>query len=133
MVAALFAYLNQRFLRLPATIGLMTLTLLSSLGLVGLGRLGVPAVLQMVEVVRTIDFYTVPVQYMLSFLLFTGALQLDTRSLGLQRMPVLLLATIGTVISTLWWLVPGAAGAGHAAGLSFTACCLASSSRSPTR
>ena len=61
MVAALFAYLNQRFLRLPATIGLMTLTLLSSLGLVGLGRLGVPAVLQMVEVVRTMDFHTVPV------------------------------------------------------------------------
>ena len=54
---------------------------------------------------------------MLSFLLFTGALQLDTRSLGLQRMPVLLLATIGTVISTLWWLVPGAAGVGHAASL----------------
>ena len=74
MVAALFAYLNQRFLRLPATIGLMTLTLLSSLGLVvGLRRLGVPAVLQMVEVVRTIDFHTVLVQYMLSFLLFTGA------------------------------------------------------------
>lgn len=101
MVAALFAYLNQRFLRLPATIGLMTLTLLSSLGLVGLGRLGVPAVLQMVEVVRTIDFHTVPVQYMLSFLLFTGALQLDTRSLGRQQLPVLLLATVGTLISTI--------------------------------
>ena len=101
MVAALFAYLNQRFLRLPATIGLMTLTLLSSLGLVGLGRLGAPAVLQMVEVVRTIDFHTVPVHYMPSFLLFTGALRLNTRSLGRQRMPVLLRATIGTVISTL--------------------------------
>ena len=74
MVVALFAYLNQRFLRLPATIGLMTLTLLSSLGLVvGLRRLGVPAVLQIVEVVRTIDFHTVLVQYMFSFLLFTGA------------------------------------------------------------
>jgi len=33
VVAALFAYLNERFLRLPATIGLMTLILLSSLGL----------------------------------------------------------------------------------------------------
>ena len=101
VVAALFAYLNQRFLRLPATIGLMTLTLLSSLGLVGLGRLGVPAVLRVVEVVRTIDFHTVLMQYMLSFLLFAGALQLDTRSLGRQRLPVLLLATVGTVISTV--------------------------------
>lgn len=40
VVAAAFAYLNQRFLHLPSTIGLMALTLLSSLGLVGLGRQG---------------------------------------------------------------------------------------------
>ena len=60
IVAALFAYLNQRFLRLPATICLMTLTLLSLLDLVGLG---VPAVLRVVGVVRTIDFHTVLMQY----------------------------------------------------------------------
>ena len=60
VVAALFAYLNQRFLRLPATIGLMTLMLLSLLDLVGLG---VPAVLRVVGVVRTIDFHTVLMQY----------------------------------------------------------------------
>ena len=101
VVAALFAYLNFRFLRLPPTIGLMALTLLSSLGLVGLGRLGVPAVLRVVEVVRGIDFHTVLMQYMLSFLLFAGAVQLDTRSLGRQRVPVLLLATLGTLISTV--------------------------------
>lgn len=101
VVAALFAYLNHRFLHLPATIGLLTLTLLSSLGLVGLGRLGVPLVLRVVEVVRTIDFHTVLMQYMLSFLLFAGALQLDTRSLGRQQLPVLLLATVGTLISTI--------------------------------
>ena len=101
VVVALFAYLNHRFLRLPATIGLMALTLLSSLVLVGLGRLGVPAVLRVVEVVRALDFHTVLMQYMLSFLLFAGAMQLDTRSLSLQRLPVLLLATVGTLISTV--------------------------------
>ena len=101
VVAAAFAYLNHRYLRLPPTIGLMALTLLSSLGLVGLGRLGVPAVLRVAEVVRTIDFHTVLMQYMLSFLLFAGAMQLDTRSLGQQRLPVLLLATLGTLISTI--------------------------------
>ncbi len=100
VATAFFTYLNHRFLRLPATIGLMVLTLLSSLVLVGLGRLGVPAVLRVVEVVRAIDFHTVLMQYMLSFLLFAGAVQLDTRSLSLQRLPVLLLATVGTLIST---------------------------------
>ncbi len=101
VVAAGFAYLNHRFLHLPDTIGLMALTLLSSVVLVGLGRLGVPAVLRVAEVVRTIDFHTVLMQYMLSFLLFAGAMQLDTGSLGRQRLPVLLLATVGTLISTV--------------------------------
>ena len=101
MVAAGFAYLNYRFLRLPPTIGLMALTLVSSLGLMGLGRLGVPAVLRVVETVRGINFHAVLMQYMLSFLLFAGAMQLDMRSLGRQQVPVLLLATLGTLISTV--------------------------------
>ncbi len=101
VVAAAFAYLNHRLLRLPPTIGLMVLTLISSLGLVGLGRLHVVAVLQVVELVRAIDFHTVLMQYLLSFLLFAGAVQLDAGSLGRQRLPVLLLATVGTVISTV--------------------------------
>ena len=57
VVAALFAYLNQRFLRLLATISLMMLSLLDLVGL------GVPAVLRVVGVVRTIDFHTVLMQY----------------------------------------------------------------------
>lgn len=101
VAAALFSYLNQRFLRLPATIGLMVLALVSSLGLVGLGRLGVPQVLQVVAAVRTIDFHTVLMQVMLSFLLFAGAIHLDGRRLKGQRLPVLLLATVGTLLSTL--------------------------------
>ena len=79
----------------------MTLTLLSSLGLGGLGRLGVPMVLQVVEVVPGADFYTVLMQYMLSFPLFTGAMQLDMSSLGRQRVPVVMLATLGTLILTV--------------------------------
>ena len=101
VVAAAFSYLNFRFLHLPGTIGLMVLALLSSLGLVGLGRLGVPAVLQVANVVRTIDFHTVLMQVMLSFMLFAGGLHLDARSLGRQRLPVLVLATVGTLLSTV--------------------------------
>ena len=92
---------TYHFLRLPPTTGLMTLTLLSSLGLGGLGRLGVPMVLQVVEVVPGADFYTVLMQYMLSFPLFTGAMQLDMSSLGRQRVPVVMLATLGTLILTV--------------------------------
>lgn len=101
VVAALFSYLNQRFIHLPPTIGLMVMALVSSLGLVGLGWLHVPAVLRVVEIVRAIDFHTVLMQYLLSFLLFAGAVHLDTRSLNRQRIPVLLLATLGTLLSTV--------------------------------
>ena len=101
VVTAAFAYLNHRLLRLPATLGLLVLSLLSSLALVGLGRLGVPWVLGVVQQVRGIEFHTVLLQVMLGFLLFAGAVQLDARALGRQRQPVLVLATLGTLLSTL--------------------------------
>jgi len=38
-LAALFSYINHRWLGLPATIGLMVIALLFSLGLIGVGSL----------------------------------------------------------------------------------------------
>lgn len=106
VVAALFAYVNHRFLGLPPAIGLMVLALVSSLGLVVLGRWGVASVLAAAAVVDKVDFSTVLMQLMLSFLLFAGAIQVDARSLGKLRWPVGLLATLGTGLST--GLVAGA-------------------------
>ena len=101
VVAAAFAYLNHRLLRLPATIGLMVLSLLSSLALVGLGKLGVGWVLTVGRLVAQIDFDQVLMQLMLSFLLFAGALHTDARGLGRLRWSVGALALAGTLLSTL--------------------------------
>lgn len=101
VVAAAFGYVNHRFLRLPSTIGLMVLALVSSLVVVVLGRLGMGSVLGIVEMVRSVDFNTVLMQIMLSFLLFAGAIHVDAQSLGEERIPVFALATIGTLTSTL--------------------------------
>ncbi|SNR62199.1 cation:proton antiporter [Hymenobacter mucosus] len=106
VVAALFGYVNHRFLRLPSTIGLMILALLSSLVAIGLGRLGVPWVVTVSQLVQRIDFHTVLMQVMLSFLLFAGALHVDVRTLGQERLPVAILASVGTLVSTV--LVAGA-------------------------
>ena len=38
--AAIFAYLNERYIGLPRTIGLMALSLVFSLGLLALGKMG---------------------------------------------------------------------------------------------
>jgi CPA1 family monovalent cation:H+ antiporter len=106
VVAAAFAYVNFRFLRLPSTIGLMVLGLASSLVVVVMGQLGVEWVLGVGTLVGRIDFSALLMQVMLSFLLFAGALHTDIRALGQERGAVASLATAGTVLSTL--LVAGA-------------------------
>ena len=112
VVAAVFGYVNHRFLRLPGVIGLMVLTLVSSLLAIGLGKLGVPWVLTASELVRGIDFHTVLMQVMLSFLLFAGALHVDLRALGKQGVAVGAMATAGTLLSTglvgtaIYYLLP---------------------------
>ncbi|WP_022826035.1 cation:proton antiporter [Hymenobacter norwichensis] len=100
VVAALFSYLNHRFLRLPATIGIMVLALLFSLAAVGLGKLEVSWVLVVRDMLRNLDFHALVMQVMLSFLLFAGAIHVDVRALGNQQLPVAALASAGILLST---------------------------------
>ena len=106
VIAAAFAYLNHRFLRMPPAIGLMVLGLLMSLLLLGLARLGARPVLDLAALVQRLDFSTIVMQVMLGFLLFAGAIHVDARRLGQLRWPVGVLALVGTPISTV--LVAGA-------------------------
>ncbi|MGI4867276.1 MAG: cation:proton antiporter [Janthinobacterium lividum] len=106
VVAAAFAYLNNRFLKMPPAIGLMSLGLLASLALIGLAKLGVTPVLSLASLVGKIDFSTIVMQVMLGFLLFAGAIHVDARRLGHLRWSVGTLALVGTLLSTL--LVGGA-------------------------
>ena len=112
VVTALFAYLNQRFIRLPTTIGVMAIALMLSLGLVLLHALGLDQGLWAIEesFVRSIDFSRVLMEGMLSLLLFAGALHLDLKQLQAYRWPVGVLALVGTTGSTVvvagaTWLV----------------------------
>ncbi|TDN38738.1 sodium:proton antiporter [Hymenobacter sp. UV11] len=100
VMAAVFGYLNHRFLRLPGAIGLMVLALGSSLLAIGLGKLGVDWVVKASELVRGLDFHTILMNVMLSFLLFAGALHVDVRALGRQGLAVGAMATVGILLST---------------------------------
>jgi CPA1 family monovalent cation:H+ antiporter len=100
VMAAIFGYLNHRLLKLPAVIGLMILALGSSLGAIGLGKLGVDWVLKAGQLVRSIDFQAILMDVMLSFLLFAGALHVDVRALGKQGVAVGVMATVGILLST---------------------------------
>lgn len=110
-LAAFFSYLNHRFLKIPTTIGIMLISLLMSLGLLVLHALGLGQLEQQAErMVRGIDFYETLMDGMLSFLLFAGALHVNLEDLSKQRWVIVLLATLGVLISTflvgmLAWLI----------------------------
>jgi len=100
VMAALFSYVNYRLLRLPATIGLMALTLLVSLAVVGLGHWVPELARHADQFVRQIDFNELLLQGLLGFLLFAGALHVKLDDLARWKVPIAVLATVGVFLST---------------------------------
>ena len=103
VLTALLAWINQRWLKLPTTIGLMATSLLLSLALVALDGAGVAVGLHAREValIGSIDFSELLMQGMLSLLLFAGALHVDVEALREHRWQVGVLAFAGTALSTV--------------------------------
>ncbi len=99
-LAALFSYLNYRFVRLPSAIGLMLIALVLSLGVLALGKLGIHFDAVARDTLARIDFDQTVMTGMLSFLLFAGALHIDLADLADEKGPVAFLAIAGIVIST---------------------------------
>jgi len=100
-VAALAAYLNHRWIRLPATIGLMAVTLVLSVAILALGRTGLIGLAPAAEFVRSVDLSAVLLHGMLAFLLFAGALHVDLEALGKEGSVVAVLSTVGVAVATL--------------------------------
>ena len=101
VLAGLCSYLNHRFLRLPSTIGLMAITLGSSVLVVVAGQF-VPSLSDEAKgFVGRIDFSDAVLHGMLGFLLFAGALHVKLADLARWRIPIAVLATVGVLASTL--------------------------------
>lgn len=100
VLSALFGYINVRFLKLPTTIGLMVITILFTVLIMALGYFDDTLLLKEKELIASIDFETVLLDIMLSFLLFAGALHTNFEQLKIQRWPVFVFATFGVLVST---------------------------------
>jgi CPA1 family monovalent cation:H+ antiporter len=100
VIAALFGYINVRFLKLPLTIGLMVITIAFTFVLLGIGLFDDSLLEQEKAFITQIDFESVLLDVMLSFLLFAGALHTNFEQLKVQRAPVLVFATFGVLVST---------------------------------
>lgn len=100
-LAALFSFINHKWLKLPTTIGLMLLALTSSLLLIAAQPV-LPHTYDFFDkIVLNIDFKSILLDVMLSFLLFAGALHINLHKLEAERWPVLIFASIGVLISTV--------------------------------
>jgi CPA1 family monovalent cation:H+ antiporter len=101
-LAAVFAYINHRYIGLPTAIGIMLMAIVMSLGVVGLGYFGFEGVrTRAAEVLGTIDFNVALMHGMLSFLLFAGALHINLADLADRKWIIGILATVGLVATTL--------------------------------
>jgi len=100
--AAIFGYINVRFLKLPNTIGLMLVTIVFTFAVMAFSHIN-PTLLNAEKyIISQIDFKTVLLDVMLSFMLFAGALHTNFNQLKVQRGPVLAFSTIGVLFSTLF-------------------------------
>jgi len=99
-ISAAFSYLNERFVKLPGTIGVITLSVLVSIVLLIAGKNSNALAKTISNFTYTFDFSKVLLDVMLGFLLFANAIHFDNKKLKEQRLPVLILSTIGVIVST---------------------------------
>ncbi|MDB5044735.1 MAG: sodium:proton antiporter [Deinococcus sp.] len=100
-VTAALAFLNERFFKFPTTVGVTLAGALASVILIVLDGLGIGGMRGWAAgLLQTLDFTDFVLNGILSILLFAGALGLDARQMLKQRVSILTLAVLSTIIST---------------------------------
>ena len=102
VLAAGLGYVNHRIFKLPSSVGLTLMGALASLGVIALDRLvpGSQLSASAFAFLAGLDFHTALMNGMLSFLLFAGALHVDWSEMRRGRWPILVLSTVGVLLST---------------------------------
>ncbi len=100
-LAAAFGYINYRFLKLPATIGLMAIALVGSLGVFLVDFIFSGVLASAKAFIGAIDLRELILDIMLSFLLFAGALHTNYERLKRYLAPIVALASVGVLVSTV--------------------------------
>src|SRR3990167_4500833 len=100
-LAVLFGYINHHFIRLQSTIAIMSGSLFLSLILLILQNLGVTDItMHTRHMLIRMDFHSLLLNGMLSFLLFAGALTIDFQHLKTKKWEIGILASLSTIFST---------------------------------
>jgi CPA1 family monovalent cation:H+ antiporter len=114
VLSSVFGWINKVYIGLPHAIGLLIMGILASVTAILVDVLipGSTLAFDLHAEIAKIDFFDTLINGMLSFLLFAAALHVDVRVLSHQKLPIILLATIGVLISTAIvgsgiWLIAG--------------------------
>jgi CPA1 family monovalent cation:H+ antiporter len=100
IVSAIYSYINARFIKLPGTIGIVSLAILVSVATIIIDRLNPNVAKYLTVLAKNINFSETVLNIMLGFLLFSGSFNLNTKRLKREMRPVFVLSTIGVIIST---------------------------------
>jgi CPA1 family monovalent cation:H+ antiporter len=98
-ISTLFSFINERWIKLPSIIGVMLLAIISALFTLFAGKF-FPIFSHLVFVLsEEIDFSKTLLDVMLGFLLFASALHIDINKLRTNLYAVVVISTVGVVIS----------------------------------
>ena len=114
-LSATGAYINARYIKLPATIGVMVFALALSLVMLAGGKFGLLDFTAFRSLVEQINFSDVLFHGILSFLLLAGAMHINLQDLRSVRWSVAVRASLGVLLAsfvtgTLFWYASDLAG-----------------------
>jgi CPA1 family monovalent cation:H+ antiporter len=100
IISATYSYINARFIKLPGTIGIISLAIGVSVIVLIIDQVNPQAAKYLTVLAKNIDFSRTVLNIMLGFLLFAGSFNLNVKKLKREMRPVLVLSTIGVILST---------------------------------
>ena len=103
VLAAVFSYVNVRYVKLPMTIGIMVIAMIVSVGirLFG-GDIFAGLTHRLESLLQGFDFTEILMGAMLNFLLFAGALHINISDLKAFKLPIITYATVSVVLSAIF-------------------------------
>ncbi|GAA4091332.1 sodium:proton antiporter [Mucilaginibacter panaciglaebae] len=109
IVSAFYSYINARYVKLPGTIGIVSIAIIASIVTVVVDSIDPRTARYLTMLAKNINFSSTVLNIMLGFLLFSSSFTLNTRRLKKEMRPIFLLSTISVIISTLvfGWLFYG--------------------------
>jgi CPA1 family monovalent cation:H+ antiporter len=100
-ISSIFSYINARWIKLPGVIGVMLLAIFSALMTVFAGKMFPQFTNLIIDLTASIDFSRTLLDILLGFLLFASALHFDIKKLRSNLTGVVIISTVGVLLSTL--------------------------------